>query len=129
MTDRDMSYELDASFASRNDGEVQNVAQPRTRFARSPGLTIRQPNAALDDDAVDAVPVSDVPRAIDGSGYGVMLRDAEGTRDLVSQHVRRAGGLSDLEIDLPIIGKVNLLHVGVAVAATLLVCKMMKKSR
>lgn len=97
--DRDMSYDLDDSFALRDAGEVQPMPEVKTRVLRTPGLApVLAPNEITKlRDAGEAMPVRDM------------------------------AGVGALEVDLPVVGKVNLLHVGLAVGATLLVCKLLKK--
>jgi hypothetical protein len=91
---RDMSYELDDAFSTRNDGEVLLVDEPAPRVLRGGGsLNISRPNAV----------------AIRDSGPVSVIRDVE--------VMRPATGLQGAEVDLPFIGKVNLIHVGVGIAA------------
>jgi hypothetical protein len=113
--DRDMSYDLDAAMASRNDGEMQNLAPARTRLARSPGVRVMQPND-LDSDSertLLALPENQQPH------------DSPANRSIRGRGASAADGLA---LDLPFIGSVNLVHIGLAVGATLLICKMMKKN-
>lgn len=89
---RDMSYELDDAFSTRNDGEVLLMDEPRPRVLRSGGSTnISRPN-------------------------DVALRDA-GPVAIYDSPVRPASGLAGVEVDLPLIGKINLIHLGVGIAA------------
>jgi hypothetical protein len=92
---RDMSYELDDAFGSRNDGEVLLVDEPKPRVLRGGGGTsISRPNAVA---LRDSGPVVDAN--IDGATY------------------TPATGLQGATVDLPLVGTVNLLHIGIGIAA------------
>jgi hypothetical protein len=92
---RDMSYELDDAFSSRNDGEVLLVDEPKPRVLRGGGSTnISRPNA-------------------------VALRDSGPVEsdDVLRHGYTPATGLQGTTVDLPLVGQVNLLHVGLGIAA------------
>lgn len=98
---RQMTSDLDDAMALRDAGEVQElVDQQRTRVLRTPGLRpVFAPNEiALTSD-----------------------------EDHLQKPTDLAGLLDVAQVDVPILGKVNLVHVAVAVGVTLLVCKMLKK--
>lgn len=103
---RDMSYELDDAFSTRNDGEVLLMDEPRPRVLRGGGSTnISRPNAVALRDA------------------GPVEIDAE----VMGDRTVKAKGLAGMEVDLPIIGKVNLVHVGIGAAVGIGLYLLLKK--
>lgn len=93
MTDRDMSYELDDAFSTRNDGEMLLMDEPKPRVLRGGGSTsISRPNA-------------------------VAIRDSGPIEHDNGQDYTRATGLEGTTVKLPLIGEVNLIHVAVGIAA------------
>lgn len=93
---RDMSYELDDAFSSRNDGEIISLQAPRPRVLRGGDQTtpIYKPNyQAIHDEG----PIHAATSVYDG------------------QQPTRATGLMGAEVDIPVIGKINLVHIGVGI--------------
>jgi hypothetical protein len=106
---RDMSYELDDAFSTRNDGEVLLVDEPRPRVLRGGGsLSIRRPNAVA---LRDAGPIEVDAEVMSGGGSRAAV-DLAGDAGVVA---------------VPGLGNVNLIHVGVAVAAGALLMWLLNK--
>lgn len=93
---RDMSYDLDATFALRDAGEVQNLPAPRTKILRTPGLSpVFAPNEMT------------------------RIRDTQGdvpAPDLADDGTAKPSYV----VVVPGLGNVNLLHVGIAAGAVAL---------
>jgi hypothetical protein len=105
---RDMTYELDDAFSTRNDGEVLLVDEARPRVLRSGRSTdVSRPNAVALRDA------------------GPVEVDAEVMRDTIT----RADGMAGVEVTLPVLGKVNLLHVGIGIAIGAAVLWVLKRKQ
>jgi hypothetical protein len=103
-----MSYELDDAFSTRNDGEMLMVDAPAPRVIRSGGSTsISRPNEVAIRDA------------------GPVMIDNE----VMGDRNTRATGLAGVEVTLPVIGRVNLLHLGVGIAAGVALMWFLKKKR
>lgn len=133
--DRNMSYELDDVFASRNAGELVSVAPARQRIVRSSGLT----------------QVSNLPLGTRLGTPKTRRLDPPMSRRIPSQHARRiagpqdprltqgrptvmASGLADayspmdgLGLTLPIIGTVSWGSLAVGAAIGLAMMAIVKR--
>ena len=93
---RDMSYDLDDAMALRDAGEVQSLSTPKTMVLRTPGLTAVFPNEVHD------------------------------AADMEADTTHRPMDLAGVTVDLPVLGQVNLLHIGLAAGLVYLLCRMRK---
>ena len=133
--DRNMSYELDDVFASRNAGELVSVAPVRQRIVRSSGLT----------------QVSNLPLGTRLGTPKTRRLDSPMSRRIPSQHARRIAGPQDprltqgrptvmasglagayepingMGLELPFIGMVSWSSVAVGAALGLAVMAIIKR--
>ena len=126
MTDRDMSYELDGIFNTRNAGELVTVRQTRTKIRRSPGLA---PAARMSGgDVQNLTPAlshpmrSRRPRNISpGMARSLGLPMA---RSLSNPIYRVPNDLGD--ITLPLVGTVSVMTLLLAAAGGFAAYKFLK---
>ncbi len=93
---RDMSYDLDDAFALRDAGEVQNLSTPKTTVLRTPGLVAVFPN------------------------------EVHAAADMEADTTHRPMDLAGVTVDVPMLGQVNLLHIGLAAGLVYLLCRARK---
>lgn len=130
MTDRDMSYELDGIFNTRNAGELVTVQQTRTRVRRSPGLA---PAARMEGgDVRNLTPAIGRSMSIGmgrkiGAGNPRNLSIGMG-RNLGNPMFRRPRDLADDmgAITLPIIGTVGVMSLLLAAVGGFAAYKFLK---
>lgn len=79
-------------------------------------------------DAGEAQPMP-VPktRVLRTPGLSPVFSPNEVTKIRDAEVVGRATDMAGVEVDLPVVGRVNLLHVGVALALGYVACKMLTK--
>ena len=125
---RDMSYDLDGIFATRNAGELTSVKQVRTRVTRAPGL--ERAHRADGGDVVNLTPA--LGQRMHGTAPRPILRfpakpiDASQGRSLTTPFYHRPGDLAD--INLPVVGAVSPLTLALAVGLGYVGFKMLKKA-
>jgi hypothetical protein len=91
--DRNQSYELDDAMSMRDAGEVVLVDADRPHTLRVQGVTVaRQAGENAFHPLVDSDPTT------------------------------RATGLAGVEVEIPGIGKVNLIHMAVAAGVGAIIC-------
>jgi hypothetical protein len=91
--DRNQSYELDDAMSLRDSGEVILVDADRPVTLRTPGVSV-------------------APQA--GENAFHPLTDAD--------RPTRATGMAGVEVEIPVLGKVNLVHMAIAAGAGALIC-------
>ena len=107
--DRDMSYDLDAAFAGRNAGELQSVKPSRSRIRRTGGIVVETPDGDPEAlDAVEATVVSDV-----ASPY--------------PQPQMAGMGAFSAEVNIPVIGRVNVLHIAIGAAVGVALAMLLRR--
>lgn len=129
MADRDMSYELDGVFASRNAGELVSVHQTRTKVVRASGLQrLGSPLGTPKTTRLAAKPYTNLDR-----GMGTPMRGSA-NRNLNPPMSRPATGLSDgylpmggLGLDLPLIGTVSWPQLGIGLAIGMGLMALLRK--
>ena len=98
---RDMSFDLDAAFSTRNEGELLSVRPAKTQVLRTPGLTVVSDGEAYDLPSEGADPMgmpSDSPLPY--------FRDEPASVE----------GLGGAVVNVPVLGQTNLLHVALGAA-------------
>lgn len=99
---RDMSYELDDAFSTRDNGEIIKLQARQPRVLRGGDMTtpIMKPNyQAIHDEG----PIHAATSVYEG------------------QQPVRATGLMGAEVDIPVVGRVNLVHVGIGIGVGALI--------
>ena len=91
--DRNSSYELDDAMSMRDAGEVTLIDADRPHTLRVPGVTVAE---QAGQDAFH--PLTDADRST------------------------RATGMAGVEVTLPMLGKVNLVHLAVAAGVGAIIC-------
>ena len=111
MAERDMSYELDGIFSTRNQGQLISSSPVATQVTRTPGLTPMRvrPTARA------------IPGSVSGMGEYVEAPNYSGG-SMVDQVLKGLGA----EINLPIIGSVS---VGMGLLAGLGVYFLLKEKK
>lgn len=133
---RDMSYELDGIFSSRNAGELVSVKQTRTTVKRSPGLA---PVGKFSSKGYYSITPSSgsnltppmalhnltrpLGRNIDGNaGKNLTPRFYKNPSDLAEDFDDQMEGLT-----LPLIGEVTITKAAIAAGIGFLVYKLLNK--
>lgn len=112
MVDRDMSCDLDDTFMTRNAGELRSVRVAQTKVMRTPGLKtmpMRQ-NQDIPHGVYEPERIPDVELVDTGDAPTRPVTD-----------------LAGMEIELPVVGKVNVVHAAGFVLVGFLAAKLMKK--
>lgn len=95
---RDMSFDLDAAFSTRNDGELISTRPSRTQVLRTPGLTVLTP------DEYESLPSEgDDPMGFPSDSALPYEQD-------------QPAAVEGLGVSIPGLGETNLMHVALGVA-------------
>jgi hypothetical protein len=128
---RDMSFDLDGIFSTRNAGELTSVKQVRTRVTRAPGL--ERAHRADGGDVTVLTPA--IGRKMHASAPRPILRfpakplDASAGRSLTTPFYHRPGDLAGLgDVTLPVIGTVSTISLALAAVLGYVGYKMLKKA-
>jgi len=126
---RDMSYELDGIFGTRNAGELVTVQQTRTRIKRAPGLAPAARMAGGDvrnlTPAIGTPMRGPLPRTISPAlarSLGIPL--AKSLEKPIFNVPRDLAGLGD--VNLPIVGTVSVGMLALAAGLGFAAYKLMK---